>query len=59
MFYYTKNLKSGGLFIDLVLRSGSMWMGVHYSKNSDSYCVTLIPCITIRFGKTPYIKDSK
>ena len=59
MFYYTKNLKKGKNYIDLVIRSGSMWVGVHHSRNENAYCVTLFPCFTVRFGKTPYKKDSK
>lgn len=42
---------------DLVMRLGSFWMGVHYSKNYEAYCISLLPCVTFRIGKTLHRKD--
>ena len=41
--------------IDLVIRLGSFWWGVHYSDAYKSFCVALIPCVVLRVGKTPYV----
>jgi hypothetical protein len=42
---------------DLVLRLGSLWVGVHHSPRYECYCITPFPCITFRIGKTDYLKD--
>lgn len=48
-----------GVHVDLVLRLGSLWIGAHYSPKQRAWCVTLIPCITVRIGRTPYKPDKK
>jgi hypothetical protein len=47
------------LHVDLVIRLGSFWIGVHYSDRFQSYCVALFPCVVVRIGKTPYVMDCK
>ncbi len=47
------------LFVDLIVRWGSMWVGVHYSERFESYCIALIPCVVLRVGRTEYKQDCK
>ena len=52
-----KRLYTGKVWnIELVVRLGSFWVGVHYSSQYQSYCVALIPCVVFRFGKTNYFQ---
>lgn len=46
--------KVGGLYVNLVIRAGSLWVGCHYSEYYKSVCIALIPCVVIRVGYTPY-----
>lgn len=43
--------------IQFLPRLGSFWVGVHYSKLYQSYCIALVPCLVIRVGKSEYVKD--
>lgn len=45
------------LFIDLIIRWGSCWIGCHYSYYHSSVCIALIPCIVIRIAKKPFTGD--
>ena len=45
------------IYIDLIIRLGSFWIGIHHSKRNQSWCIALIPCIVIRIGKTIYKED--
>jgi hypothetical protein len=31
----------------LLFRSGSMWIGVHWSKQNRRFCINLIPFVTL------------
>lgn len=35
--------------LNLVIRLGSFWIGVHRSSAYDSYCIALLPCIVLQF----------
>ena len=52
-----KTLRINDWYIDLVTRLGSFWVGVHYSSNYQAYCISPLPCITLRIGKTKYKKE--
>lgn len=43
--------------IEFLPRLGSLWIGCHYSKRYESYCIALIRCFVIRIGKTQYVRD--
>ena len=45
------------LYVDLVVRWGSFWIGAHYSPRNQSWCIALIPCVVIRLGRTEYQPD--
>jgi hypothetical protein len=46
-------------FVDLIIRWGSAWVGVHYSSRFESYCIAPLPCIVLRVGRTEYKQDCK
>ena len=48
MFFRLHKFKSGW-YLNLVLRLGSFWVGVHRSSAYDSYCVAPIPCVVFQF----------
>lgn len=33
--------------VGLLVRRGSLWVGVHYSPNTRRYCINPIPCVTL------------
>lgn len=33
--------------IGVIVRAGSMWVGLHYSKANRRYCINIVPCVTI------------
>ena len=37
--------------LNLVLRLGSFWLGVHYSKSYGSFCIAPLPCVVFQFIK--------
>jgi hypothetical protein len=47
------------LYVDLVIRWGSFWVGAHYSDRFNSVCIALVPCIVVRIGRTKYTMDCK
>lgn len=46
-------------YVDLIVRLGSLWVGVHYSERFESYCIAVLPCVVLRVGKTEYKQDCK
>lgn len=55
-----KRLYTGKVWnVELVVRLGSFWVGCHYSSINQSYCVALIPCVVVRFGKTNYFPTER
>jgi hypothetical protein len=44
-------------FVHFIFRIGSFWMGIHYSKKNQSYCIAVLPCVVVRIGKTDYSPD--
>jgi len=37
--------------LNLVLRLGSFWVGVHRSSAYDSICIAVLPCVVLQFIK--------
>ena len=35
--------------VNLVIRLGSFWVGLHRSSAHDSYCVAFLPCIVLQW----------
>lgn len=39
--------------IGVLVRGGSAWLGVHYSKYCKRVCINILPCITLWIGNKP------
>ena len=41
----------------ILLRSGSLWVGAHWSRKNRRLCINLVPCLTVwlvwQGGKRP------
>lgn len=50
-------MKIGSVQVQFFFRLASAWIGLHYSKNYNAYCLCLIPFCVIRFSPVDSEKE--